>query len=440
MHRTPERRGKESKERTRAGAPTPARSHDFHGAWENRDQASIDSVVHMQRIAIVDPQDITRDPLRNLLLGMESIWMEAECARYEFFPDVVNQSNPDVVVVALDADQAKAMNLIGQLKADHPNLPVLAVSARGDGQSILQALRAGAKEFLTQPVVLEELLMALRRLGHGASSNGIAKHASTVIAILGSRGGVGSTSLAVNLGCTLAQEKENTVALVDLDLALGDADVALDLIPDHTLADVAQHIDKLDMQFLRRAMGKHASGLALLPRPVRLEEISLIHEDHLNRLISLLRASYTHLILDLSKSFTGPDLTAMRASDAILLVTLLELSSVRNAVRILHSMGNDPGLCDKVKTVLNRVGSDFLEGDVSLKKAEETIGKPFFWQIPNDAKAMIGSRAAGVPLIQHAPKCKAQQSLTRLAFTLSGKGPKKEKEKAATASGSWWRR
>src|SRR5215471_9466963 len=108
----------------------------------------------MQRIAIVDPSEITREPLRNLLLGVDSIWIEAECTRYEFFLDVVAQSNPDVVVVALDSDQAKAFQLISQLVAVNPALPILAISARGDGQSILQALRAGAREFLTQPVVL----------------------------------------------------------------------------------------------------------------------------------------------------------------------------------------------------------------------------------------------------------------------------------------------
>src|SRR5205085_6867030 len=106
----------------------------------------------------------TREPLRNLLLGIESVWLEAECSRYEFFVDVVKQSNPDVAVIALDADQAKAFQLIGQLASEFPELPMLAVSGKGDGQSILQALRAGAREFLTQPVVLEELLVALQRL------------------------------------------------------------------------------------------------------------------------------------------------------------------------------------------------------------------------------------------------------------------------------------
>src|SRR5215813_9826814 len=118
----------------------------------------------VQRVAIVDPSDATRDPLRNLLLGVDSVWLEAECSRYEFFTDVARQCKPDLVVVALDADHGKAMQLIGQLGVDFPGMPILAVSAKADGQSILQALRAGAKEFLTQPVVLEELLTALQRL------------------------------------------------------------------------------------------------------------------------------------------------------------------------------------------------------------------------------------------------------------------------------------
>src|SRR5436305_12583562 len=87
----------------------------------------------VQRVAIVDPSDATRDPLRNLLLGIESVWLEAECSRYEFFIDVARQSNPDLVIVSLDADQAKALQLISQLATECPGLPVLAVSGRGDG-------------------------------------------------------------------------------------------------------------------------------------------------------------------------------------------------------------------------------------------------------------------------------------------------------------------
>jgi pilus assembly protein CpaE len=393
-------------------------------------------MMDVQRVAIVDPSDSTREPLRNLLLGVESVWLDAECTRYEFFVDVAHQSNPDVVVIALDADHAKALQLIQQLGVECPGMPILAVSARGDGQSILQALRAGAKEFLTQPVVLEELLVALQRLRQarigtdGTPSNGTATREALVLAVVGSRGGVGCTSIAVNLGCSLAQDSANSVALIDLDLALGDADVALDLIPDYTLADVAMNIDRLDMTFLKRSLCKHATGLSLLPHPVQMEDISLIHEDHLQRVIGLLRASYNQLIFDLSKRFTPTDLTAMRMADAVLLVAQLELTSLRNVVRMVHTLGQEDGLAEKVKVIINRVGAE--ECEITLKKAEETIGRPIFWQIPNDYRNMLGARNAGVPLVQHAPRSKAQLSIQGLAAALSGKAaveaaPKKER-------------
>jgi pilus assembly protein CpaE len=379
----------------------------------------------VQRIAIVDPSDSTREALRNVLLGMESIWLEAECARYEFFLEVISQSIPDVAVVSIDSDQAKAIQLIAQLTTELPEVPILVLSARGDGQAILQALRSGAREFLTVPVVLEELLKALSRLQRsrpgGDRSNGEASKANTqslVIAVLGSCGGVGCTSLAVNLGATLSQDPEHNVALIDLDLALGDADVALDLMADYTLADVALNIDRLDLQFLRRSLSKHASGLSLLPHPVQMEDAGLIREDHLQRVIGLLRASYSHLVLDLSKSFSSNDVTALRMADLILLVAQLDLSSLRNVVRLMATLGNDDNLANKLQIVLNRVGS---ETDISLKKAEETIGKPIYWQIPNEPKPLTESRNLGSPLLTFAPKCKVQQSIAGLAEAVCGK-------------------
>jgi pilus assembly protein CpaE len=392
----------------------------------------------VQRLVIVDPCDATREPLRNLLLGIESLWLEAECSRYEFFLDVVHQSNPDVAVVALDADHQKALALIGHLAGEVPDLPILAVSGQGDGQSILQALRSGAREFLTQPVVLEELLVALSRLGQkknagtGSTANGTTKAGSLVIAVAGSRGGIGSTSVAVNLGCAFAQNKSHNVALIDLDMALGDADVVLDVMPVYTLADVAMNIDRLDMTFLKRSLCQHSTGLSLLPHPVQMSDVGLIHEDHLQRVIGLLRASYTHLILDLSKRFTPMDMTALRMADIILLVAQLELTSIRNVVRMMLSLGQEEGLEAKVRIVLNRVGCDFYDGMISLKKAEETIGKPVFWQVPNEPKAMMGSRSAGVPLVQHAPRSRVCQSLQDLAGALSEKGDQAETKKKRT--------
>jgi pilus assembly protein CpaE len=380
----------------------------------------------MLRIAIADPNDQTRDPLRSLLLGVDFVWLEAECARYEFFLDVVQQSPPDLVIVALDSDRTRAMAMIAQLAAEHPKLPILAISS--DNQALLQALKGGAKYFLTQPVVLEELLAALRKTagetGASVTGDGVPArhHGAQVTAVLGSRGGVGCTTLAVNLACTLAADPGNAVALLDLDLALGDADVSLDLMPDTTLSDLAANIERLDMNFLKRSLVKHeATGLSLLCHPMHLAEIGNIHPDHLQRIINLLKVSYNHLILDLSKSLSSTDELALQMADKILLVAQLELSSLRNAVRILHALSAADDIASKVQVVVNRVGADHVESDISLKKAEATIGKPVFWQVPNDSKAVMGARVAGVPLLQYAPKSKAQQSIGGLAAALCSK-------------------
>jgi pilus assembly protein CpaE len=376
-----------------------------------------DEMPNVLRLAIVDPSDSAREALKTALLGLDTVWLEAECSRYEFFADVVGQTHPDIGVVALDADPDKGLKLVEQLAVNAPECSVLVISGSTDGTLILRAMRAGAKEFLPKPIRIEDLLAALHRISERRSGKGDSKKASSaVLAVAGSTGGVGTTSIAVNLGCALAQDPKNTVALVDLDLSLGDADVFLDTIPDYTLVDVAQNVTRLDFTLLKRSLTKHASGLFLLPRPVQLEDCKLITADDMQRVFGLLKATFTHLILDLSKSYSAIDLTAMETATQILLVTQLDLPCLRNVVRLMMAF-NEHGLKDKVKVIVNRAGLD--NGQISLKKAQETMGREIFWQLPNDYRTMVEVRNNGVPLIEQAPKAAITQSIMNMAQALS---------------------
>ena len=370
------------------------------------------------RLAIVDPNDSSRDALKTMLVGMDMIWLEAECSRYEFFADVVAQTNPDIGLVSLDDNPEKGLELVAGLTGTSPDCAILVVSSSNDGRLILQAMRAGAKEFLTQPLRIEDLLAALGRISERRFGRGENKlRGSQVIAVAGATGGVGATSLAVNLGCTLAGDRRNSVALVDLDLCLGDADVFLDTIPDYTLVDVAQNVTRLDFSLLKRSLTKHSSGLFLLPRPVQMEDISLITAEDLQRVIGLLKATFTHLVLDLSKSYSPIDMIAMEMASHVLLLTQLDLPCLRNVVRLMMSFGEIDGLLDKIKIVVNRVGLE--TGQITLKKAQETIGREIFWQLPNDYRTMIEVRNNGVPLIEQAPKAAITHSIVTLAEALS---------------------
>jgi pilus assembly protein CpaE len=371
-------------------------------------------MTNVLRLAIVDPSDSARESLKTMLLGLDMVWLEAECSRYEFFSDVIAQTHPDIGVVALDSDSDKALQLVEQLAATAPQCSILVISGSTDGSLILRAMRAGAKEFLPKPVKIEDLVAALERLSERQFGKGEGKsRGCQVIAVCGATGGVGTTSVAVNLGCALAANEQNSVCLLDLDLSLGDADVFLDTIPDYTLIDVAQNVTRLDFTLLKRSLTKHSSGLFLLPRPVQLEDAALVNADDMQRVIGLLKATFTHLILDLSKGYSAIDMAALAAANHVLLVTQLDLPCLRNVVRLMVSFGEIAGLKDKVKIVVNRVGLDGSQ--ISMKRAQETIGSEIFWQLPNDYRTMSEVRNNGVPLIEQAPKASITQSIVEMA-------------------------
>lgn len=367
------------------------------------------------RLALVDPKDSSRASLKNLLLGIDAVWLEAECSSYDYFLDVVTQTQPDIALIAIDADPTKGLDLIAQISAQLPGCAALVISGSQEGSLILRAMRNGAREYLSLPLRLEDFLSALDRIQqttHSRSDEGRAKSAQ-VITVAGVCGGVGCTAIAVNLACMFAQNPNNNVAVIDLDLALGDADVWLDIIPDYTIQDVADNISRLDYSLLKRSLTKHSCGAYLLPRPVQMDDRPAISPDELRRVISLLKATFTHLILDISKSFSPLDIAAMECSDNVLLISQLDLPCLRNVVRLMQFFDQRPGLPEKVKIIVNRIG--LQDANISLNKALETIGREIYFQLPNDYVSMVESRNNGVPLLTHAPKSRITKAIEQLA-------------------------
>lgn len=380
------------------------------------------------RLALVDPRDATRNSLKSLLLGIDTVWLEAECSRYEFFSDVVMQTQPDIALVSLDDDAAKGLALVGRITQELPTCNVLVISSSTEGSLILQAMRNGAKEFLNLPLKLEDFLAALDRVRqtHMARTGEGQVRASKVITVAGVSGGVGCTSLAINLACVLAQNEKNSVAIIDLDFALGDADVWLDIIPDYTIQDVAENITRLDYSLLKRSLTRHDCGAFLLPRPVQMDDGLKITGEQLRRVVALLKATFTHLVIDVSKTYGALDMAAMEASDLVLLVTQLDLPCLRNVVRLMQYFEQRDTLVDKVKVVVNRLGLE--DTQISLNKALETIGREIFWQVPNDYATMVEARNNGVPLVQQAPRAKITKSFEQLAGTIDQSAPKEKTE------------
>ncbi len=379
------------------------------------------------RLATVDPDERSRNSLKSMLLGVDTVWLEAECSRYEFFMDVVQQTQPDIALINVDSNHARGVQLIGEVSRAVPNCAVLVVSNSQEGSLILQSMRNGAREFLNMPLVLDDFIAALDRIrismgGPGDGGGRVGK----IITIAGVGGGVGSTALVVNAAASLAQDPGNSPVIIDLDLTLGDADVWLDIIPEYTIRDVADNISRLDYGLLKRSLTRHDCGVYLLPRPVELETGEQIKPDDLRRILALLKATFSHLIIDVSKGFGRLDLSVMEVSDKVLLVTQLDLSCLRNVVRIMQFVEQVPGVKEKVEIIVNRMGLE--DSDISLNKALETIGRAVFWQLPNDYATMVGARNNGVPLCQFAPKARLTRSINDMVRQLSADDVQSKKQ------------
>ncbi len=377
------------------------------------------------RVVICDPNESTRDNLKKSLMGMEEVWLEADSSRYSLFPEVAEQAVPDVAIVDIDSDENEALQVVEAVAKANPKCGIIVVSARADGQLILKAMRAGAKEFLNSPLKLDELLAAIERVDTAVGGEKRAKGGS-IITIAGASGGVGSTSVAVNVAVAMAQQPGNTVALVDLDFALGDADVFLDMIPEYTLLDVTQNISRLDLALLRKSLTKHDSGVYLLPRPVQIEDIDIVPPDDFRRVLGLLKSSFTHVIVDLSKTYNRLDVAALESSDTVVLLTQLDLPCLRNVVRLFSAFEQYQGVSQKVKVVVNRSGLDKMQ--ISADKAEETIDREIYARIPNNYFVISECRNNGVPLLMQSPKTAITLAIQDLANKLNGYSPEEGDE------------
>ncbi len=352
---------------------------------------------------------------------MDWVVLEVECPRVDSVKEAFSKCNKlDGVIVVLDEDPSAVFQLISDLVNQYSRLAVIAVSSRTD--LLVQAHRRGARSLLELPISLEDLSVALRNLASGISLQRPPR--GQVIAMLPSRGGIGTTSIAVNLGAVLAAEPHNQVVLIDLDLTTGAADIALDLVPIRRLTDVAPNVDQMDFLSLRSALAKHDSGLFLLAKPNTIRDVDSLDPTQVQRVITLLRIASTHVILDLSKGWNATDLLAMQVANVILLIVQPELASIRNAHDMLVVL-EEEGLTERVRLVLNRVGGEFGGDAIGIKRVEDVLGRPINWQLPEDMKAMNGAWNAGAPLVQFAPKSKIHQAIHALAGELAVKAERR---------------
>jgi pilus assembly protein CpaE len=369
------------------------------------------------RIVAVEPHEESRALLHRTLRGMTEFWVAEIFGSYQEASQRAGELGAEVNIVALDHDPNRAFELIATLIAANPNSVVLPASRSTDSAIILRSLRAGAREFLTLPIEPAELLASVAQLLRGRDGSQTYKtQGPRVVAVTGAAGGIGCTTVAVNVATILASCKQHETMLVDLDLMFGTVDAFLDVLPDRTLSDVIQNFERLDLTLLKRSIIKHSSGLFVLPHPVSMQEAAAIDPEILRRMLGMLRAAFGTVVIDTSIGLHSSDFTAFEISELILVVVHLELLCLRNTARLIDLFRQFEGLADKVKLVANRVGS--VESEISLKKAEEILKMPISWQVPLATKVFQDARIKGAPVGDVARGSRPHQVFLEMARSL----------------------
>ena len=257
-------------------------------------------------------------------------------------------------------------------------------------------MRIGAREFLTKPMKESEAIMAFTKLRELSLGNLSDNNKCKIISTFSNKGGIGKTAIAVNLALELANLTKEKVALIDLNLQLGDVTTFLDLNPGFDISYVVNNINRVDESFLLSTLEQYKdTSLYVLADPPYLEQAEDITSDQIAKLFDVLKETFSYIIVDTGSSFDGKTITVLDNSDLILLVTIVNLPAIRNCQRCLELFDRLGYSQEKVKIVLNR----YMENEeIKTEDVEDVLNKKVYWKIPNNYFTIMSAINKGIPV------------------------------------------
>ncbi len=334
---------------------------------------------------------------------------------------ISNNGSPcDVMVMEIGQDLDREFKHIEQVKAKGLARAVFLTSSRKDSEVLLRALKTGVKEFFPQPVNKEEVVAALEKLKKSLDADGAEPNKEKngrLISVIGSKGGVGATTIAVNLAVSLKKEEGNkSVVLMDMNPLLGGIHLFLDVKTSFSWIDGARDIERMDATYLLTTLYKHPSGIHILPAPSKPVGLEAATPETMTKLVDLMRSAFDIIVIDGCKSFDDLSLRMIALSDTILVVSELNLPSLVNARKLLdvfEGLGIAHG--KDLKFVVNRYQKNNM---VSPEEAEKILGKSVVSMIPNDYETTMSAINTGKTLADVDLKSEVMENFRELAAAL----------------------
>ena len=389
----------------------------------------------MIKVLIVDDIPETRDHLSKLLSFEEGIDVAGDAGSGEEAITKALELRPDIVVMDINMpgmDGIAAAEIISQRL---PTSPIIMMSVHGEAEQLKRSISAGAREFLVKPFSADEFSTSIRqvyerelvRREQVASAMPAAPVAAPldaadlgehqVIGVFSPKGGAGRTTIATNLALALQRETNGRVCLVDANLQFGDVGVLLNLNPKNRSMLDAVDGGEPDRDITNSVVIDHSTGIRVLLAPPSPEGADLVTPAYLRRMVDFLRESHDFVVVDLPSALNDHSLAIMDAADQIVVLTALEITTIKNVRLFLEVADQLEYDRSKIRLVVNR--SDSAQG-IRIADVEASIRRSIDGTIVSDGRLAVLAVNRGVPFVVSHPDGALSRDVTKLARTLAG--------------------
>jgi pilus assembly protein CpaE len=341
------------------------------------------------------------------------------------------ERNPGAgLIVDLSNDPEGAIKAVEKVKQAAPDLFVMVSNFHADGETVIACMRAGANEFLLQPLKRSEFRDAMGRLERAPrpAAAGESK-LGKLYTFIGTKGGVGTTTLAVNFAAVQAQRKSSTV-LLDLDWTGNDAAMQLGASPQYTLMEVAENLERMDQALFEGFVTRDPLGFLLVGPPDALENQGHFSDHMFREFATFLVEKYETIVIDGGRAVSNEVvLAAAQVSSAVFLVVDQEFPAIRNAQRYIAFLMRMGFNQDQIRVIVNRYTKKVTSNHASIEQIQQTLNQPVFYGIPG-SPAVIASINKARPFVTNREQAGELDRIFR-AFVDKATGRKKEAAKSA---------
>ncbi len=366
-------------------------------------------------IIVADPDQGFRARVTDALEGVGEVVQAAGTAE---ILNVLDRRARDGGVVALGPDIPgdRVFALAERIQEAAPRFNVVTLATNVTSELLREGMRAGVRDVLPRDFDRDELREAVKRAAsqirpEAADAGEPPKRRGRIITIFSSKGGSGKSFVASNLAVLLARDTERDIALVDLDLGSGDLAIMFQIMPSWTIHDAAEKIERLDMEALGGFMAKHPTGVHLLAAPPEPSLAEAVSGEAVTGILELLRDHYPFVIVDGPPSFTDQVLAALDATDELILVTGMDVPSIKNLKLALHTLEQLGWSRDRTRLVLNRADSKV---GLRTQDVEKSLGTSIDVAIPSSRDVPL-SVNEGQPIVAKNAKSPVIESLQQLS-------------------------